>query len=327
MDILIPEEVAVSMASPAGDAFDIVYDGGLWRDPQRLALSVRETRTLMVRNQTQVTAELLASAPKLVAVGRLGVGLDNIDVDAASDLGIVVIVPLEANAVSVAELAMGLMLALARKIPRSDRSTKAGAWDRQGGMGLELQHKTLAVCGFGRIGRLVATRARAFGMRLVIYDPLIPKDLPALGETDARLCQTLAEALGQADFVTVHLPLTTQTRQLFNRQMFEVMKTSSFFINTSRGGVVDEAALGEALKHGRLAGAALDVRETEPPRVSVGFEEMENVILTPHVGAATAEAQTRTFETVASDIHRLLRGEPAVNFVNFDRPRRAQKQA
>ena len=152
-------------------------------------------RAIMIRNQTQVTAELMAAAPKLIGIGRVGVGLDNIDVAVASNLGVVVVAPLNANAVSVAELALGFMLALARKLPQADRSTKAGGWDRKGCTGIELDGKSLAVCGFGRIGRLVAVRARAFGMRVVVFDPFVKADSPALAETGATLCGRLTMTL------------------------------------------------------------------------------------------------------------------------------------
>lgn len=322
MDILISEELATAAVDRLTEKFVVVRDGSLWKDPAHLSRALGDARTIMIRNQTQLTADLLAAAPKLIGIGRLGVGLDNIDVQAASRLGIVVIAPLDANATSVAELTIGLLLALARKIPRADRSTKAGDWDRKGCMGVELADKTLAICGFGRIGRLVAARASAFGLRLVIFDPFMKADSPALLESGATLTKTLQEALIEADFITTHSPLTAETHQMFNAQSFGAMKPGAFFINTSRGGVVDEAALLDALGRGHLGGAALDVREIEPPTLRVGFENLDNVILTPHLGAATVEAQTRTFETVATDIDRLLSGKPAVNYVNFASPRR-----
>ena len=322
MDILITEELATSSVAILAQAHKVVCDGSLWKSNEKLKALLSEARTLMVRNQTLVTADLLAAAPKLIAVGRLGVGLDNIDVAAATKLGIVVLAPLDANATSVTELTLGLILALARKIPLADRSTKAGGWDRKGCMGIELEGKALAICGFGRIGRLVAARARAFGLRLLVFDPFVDQNAPALRESGAVWCPRLEDALAEADFVTTHSPLTKQTQHLFNERTFAAMKRGAFFINTSRGGVVDEAALLLALQRGHLGGAALDVREVEPPEARIGLETMDNVILAPHIGAATAEAQTRTFETVAADIDRLLRGEAAVNFVNFARPKR-----
>jgi D-3-phosphoglycerate dehydrogenase len=298
----------------------VVRDGTLWKEVARLHEQVRTARAILIRNQTRITPDLLAAAPCLVVIGRLGVGLDNIDLAAASARGVVVVAPLDANAVSVAELTLGFMLALARKIPQADRSTKAGGWDRTGGTGVELAGKTTAICGFGRIGRLVAVRAQAFGLVLKVFDPFVPPDSPALRQTGAMLCASLEEALADADFVTAHLPLTAETRHLFNARVFASLKPGAFFINTSRGGVVDESALLAALQNGQLGGAALDVRETEPPTARLGLEEMDNVILAPHLGAATFEAQTRTFDTVAGDIDRILRGEPALHFVNFPRP-------
>ena len=265
---------------------------------------------------------MLAAARSLVAIGRVGVGLDNIDVAAATKLGIVVIAPLNANAVSVAELSLGLMLALARNIPLADRTTKAGAWDRKGCTGRELDGKTLAVCGFGRIGRLVAVRARAFGMSLLAFDPFVPANTPALAEAGCELCEYLEEALAAGDFVSVHLPLTNQTRHLFNTRTLAGIRRGAYFINTSRGGVVDERALLLALQSGQLAGAALDVREIEPPQMRSALEDLDHVILTPHIGSFTTEAQTRTFEAVCEDLHRVLRGQPAENFVNLARPGR-----
>jgi D-3-phosphoglycerate dehydrogenase len=336
MDILVTED----LQSPAIDAlaaqFSIVREPALWKDAAKLKAALADARTVMVRNQTQLTADVLAAAPKLIAIGRVGVGLDNIDLKTATERGIAVIAPLDANAVSVAELTLGLLLALARKIPHADRSTKAGGWDRRGCTGIELAGKTLAICGFGRIGKLVARRAAAFGMQLVVFDPFVKPGDATLAETGAMLCVKLDEALAQADFVTTHSPLTPETRRMFNAQTFAAMKRGAFFLNTSRGGVVDEAALLGALQSGHLAGAALDVREVEPPKVrcpafrrpdapehakawtpsETGFEDLDNVILLPHVGSFTHEAQARTFEAVCADLAHLLRGEPAANLVN-----------
>ena len=325
MDILITEEIDTAAIRRLEAKYRVVHDATLWKDPPKLRQFVGETRTIIVRNQTQVTADLLAAAPSLIGIGRLGVGLDNIDVVAVSKLGLVLIAPLDANATSVAELTMGLLLSLARKIPSADRSTKAGGWDRKGFSGIELQGKTLAICGFGRIGRGVAARARAFGVRVVTFDPFVQAGSPALTETGAILCGRLEEALTGADFVTTHSPLTAETRHMFNAATFALMKPGAFFINTSRGGVVDETALMDALHRGHLGGAALDVREIEPPKGQAGFEAMPNVILTPHIGSFTTEAQTRTSEAVTADIERLLAGLPVVNFVNFAKPQRRRK--
>ncbi|HWX21394.1 MAG TPA: hydroxyacid dehydrogenase [Candidatus Binatia bacterium] len=322
MDILISEDLQGPAIERLAQRYQIVRDGGLWKEPQRLLSTIGKARALMVRNQTQVTAELLRAAPELLGVGRLGVGLDNIDVATATSLGVVVVAPFNANATSVAELTLGLILALARKIPQADRSTKEGAWDRKGCTGIELAGKTLAICGLGRIGGLVASRARAFGMKLVAFDLFVKPDSPALRESGALLRGSLEEALSGADFVSVHLPLTSETQHVFSRKMFAATKPGAYFVNTSRGGVVDETALLEALQTGQLAGAGLDVRETEPPVKKGVLESLPNVLLMPHIGAFTAEAQERTFEAVAGDMDRLLSGQPVVNFVNMDRPKR-----
>jgi len=316
MDVLITEELVSPAIDRLGKTYSIVSEPTLWKDPSSLKAKITDARALMIRNQTRVTDDLLAAAPALKAVGRVGVGLDNIDLSAAKKRGVVVIAPLNANAVSVAELTLGLILALARKVPAGDRSTRSGQWDRKTFTGIELEGKTLGICGLGRIGRLVAQRAKAFGMKLVVYDPFLKADSPALGGLDAVLFETLHQALGGADFVTVHSPLTPETRHLFNERTFGAMKRGSFFINTSRGGVMNETALLHALKTGYLAGAALDVREIEPPNSRDGFESLDNVILTPHIGAFTGEAQARTFEAVCDDLDRVLRGEAPQNAVS-----------
>jgi len=321
MDILITEEIDPQAVRQLSERYKVFHDPNLWKDSTALQQAIGETRAVIVRNQTQVNADLLRASPKLIGIGRLGVGLDNINVPAAYELGIVVIAPLDANAVSVAELTIGLLLSLTRKIPRADRLTKAGGWDRKGCTGIELDGKTIAICGFGRIGRLVAARARAFGMQILAFDPYLKSDAPSLRETGATLCPRLEEAVAGADFVTAHSPLTPETRHMFNARVFSLMKPGAFFINTSRGGIVDEAALLQALQS-HLGGAALDVREIEPPASQSPFVAMENVILTPHIGSFTREAQKRTSDAVTADIERLLSGTPAVNFVNFAKPRR-----
>jgi D-3-phosphoglycerate dehydrogenase len=322
MDILISEELDSPAIQKLSAKYKVVRQGGLWKSPAELKAAIAGARAILVRNQTQLTAEILAAAPRLLAIGRVGVGLDNIDVPAASKSGVVVIAPLDANAASVAELTMAFALALARKIPQADRSTKAGGWDRKGCTGVELDGKTFAICGFGRIGRRVAVMARAFGMKPLVFDPFVKSDSPSLAETGSSWVATLEEALAGTDFITTHSPLTPETKRMFNARTFALMKRGAFFINTSRGGVVDETALLEALRSGQLGGAALDVREKEPPGEKTGLEEMDNVILAPHIGAFTTESQTRTFEAVAGDVDRILSGQPALNFVNMARPTR-----
>jgi D-3-phosphoglycerate dehydrogenase len=323
MDILITEEVDSSVIQWLIGKYRVVCEPMLWKDTTRLKSAIAEARTIMVRNQTQITKEMLATAPKLIGIGRVGVGLDNIDVENASQRGVVIIAPLGANATSVAEFTIGLMLSLVRKIPAAHHSTQQGNWDRKSFVGVELEGKTLAVVGFGRIGRRVGNTARALGMRVLIFDPFTNPDSPEFQETGAVFCPRLEEALAEADVVSVHSPLTEQTRHLFNRQVIGSMKRGAVLINTSRGGVIDEAALLEALGSGHLAGAALDVREVEPASPRNGFESMPNVILTPHMASFTQEAQKRTLQAVAEDLDRLLGGTAALHFVNFARPQYA----
>ncbi|MBI3881935.1 MAG: hydroxyacid dehydrogenase [Verrucomicrobia bacterium] len=320
MDILITEDLQAPAIDRLAERFQVVRDPAMWKDAAKLKAALAEARTVMVRNQTQLTAELLAAAPKLLGIGRVGVGLDNIHLATASERGVVVIAPLSANAVSVAELALGLMLALARKIPLADVSTKGGGWDRRGCTGIELFGKSIAICGFGRIGKMVADRARAFGMKIVVFDPFVKKEAHSTSWAEIDFCTKLEDALAQADFVSVHTPLTPETKHCFNERAFAAMRRGAFFINTSRGGVVDEAALLHALKTHHLGGAGLDVREVEPPPQPGPLALLDNVILLPHVGAFTHEAQTRTFEAVCRDLQRVLEGQPAIDFVNFPEP-------
>lgn len=322
-DVLITEDLfgkeisQLAKKRSAANKGEVFTYPNLYAKPDALVNFLVEARTVMIRNQTKITRELLQAAPNLLAIGRVGVGLDNIDLAAATQAGVVVIAPLDANAVSVAELTMGLVVALARKIPMADRSTKGGGWDRLGCTGIELAGKTIALIGFGRIGKLVAARAHAFGMRVVVFDPFVKEEVAGVA-----VISDLHAALGKADFVSVHAPLTAQTRGLIDAKAFGAMKAGAFLLNTARGGIVDEAALLEALKGGKIAGAALDVREVEPPVGVNAFAAMENVILTPHIASFTTEAQTRTFEAVCADLERVLNGEAAVNFVNFARPRK-----
>jgi D-3-phosphoglycerate dehydrogenase len=219
----------------------------------------------------------------------------------------------------VAELTLGLMLALARKIPAADRDTRAGGWARRRFTGTELAGKTLGVVGLGRIGSLAAARARAFGMTIIAHDQYLDPQSPIVRELEARLV-SLDELLAEADVVTCHLPLTDQTERLFDHRRFSQMKRGALFVNTSRGEVVDEAGLVQALEEGRIAGAALDVRQTEPP-LPGPLAQFDNVILTPHVAAFTEEAQERVVAAVCRDVAAVLRGQEAAGYVNFPSPR------
>ncbi len=315
---MITEEATGEAIEALKQRWQVEQAPGLWRDPAALRERVGSVRALMVRNQTTVDAALLAAAVRLEVIGRIGVGMDNIDVPAASARGIVLCYAAEENAVSVAEHVFALLLALARKIPAADASVRWGEWERARHTGFELHGKTLAVLGLGRIGFRVALRARAFGMPVVAYDPLLSPSSPAVTESGAALLP-LDEALAAAEVVSLHLPLTDATRGLLSAERFQVMKRGAVLINTARGALVDEAALAAALAAGHLGGAALDVREHEPPGDSP-LHGLDNVILTPHIASWTHEATARVLSTVAGDVDRVLRGEAAENFWNFARP-------
>lgn len=320
-DVLVSEAVAGREMDALRSAFDVRYEPELFKNPQRLREMLPEYRALIVRNQTQVNAELIGAGGKLAVIGRAGVGLDNVDAKTASEAGIVVTYAPEQNSVSVAELALGLMLSLARMIPAADRSTKSGGWDRKRFTGIELYGKTLGVVGLGRIGFLTAMRARAFGMDILVHDTQVNPDAFTVTETRARLV-SLPELLAESDFVSCHIPETPQTVGLFNDERFALMEPTAYFINTSRGKVVDEDALVRALRERKIAGAGLDVRTKEPPGPTA-LDEMDNVILMPHVAAFTEEGQDRVVTCVCRDVAAVLRGEAAKNFFNFPKPRRS----
>lgn len=261
---------------------------------------------LIVRGQTRVTAAVLESGrPRLKLVGRAGVGVDNIDLSAAASQGILVVNAPRAATIAVAELALGLMLSLARSLPTADSSMAAGKWDKSQFIGSELYEKTLGVIGMGQIGAAVAQRASALGMDVLGYDPLLKA--PLIEERGARAVD-LDELLASSHFVTLHIPLTDNTRGLISADTLAKMRPGSFLISTARGGVIDEADLLNALEHGPLAGAALDVFSEEPPS-DLDLIRHPRVVSTPHIGAQTQEAQIRVAVDIASEILAGLRGE------------------
>jgi D-3-phosphoglycerate dehydrogenase len=283
-DILISENIRGAAVDALSARFEVLLQPDLWKSEAQLAQLVRHCRGLIVRNQTPVTAALLAHATELLVVGRAGVGLDNIDVKAAEEAGIVLASTPDQNAISAAELSVGMMLSLARMIPAANDDTKKGNWNRQRFVGMELYGKTLGIVGAGKIGYLTARRAMAFGMKILAYDPYLSPDNILLSDLRAELV-SLEELLSNADVVSCHLPATQETNGLMNSERFRKMKRGALFVNTSRGPVVVEADLTAALKSGTLGGAALDVRATEPPEVSE-LESLPNVILGFHPRSA-----------------------------------------
>jgi D-3-phosphoglycerate dehydrogenase len=263
---------------------------------------IRDADVLIVGLQ-RITAKVLDAAKRLKVIGRCGVGLDNIDLKAAGAKGIPVVYTPGANAQAVADLTLGLMLALARKLPQADRMTREGQWKRI--MGNDLWGKTLGICGLGQIGFNVARRAKGFDMNVIAYDLF---ENPALAAERGIRYKSKAEVLGESDFVTLHLPLTSETQGFIGMDELKAMKKSAILVNTSRGGIVDENALYLALKTGEIAGAALDVFEHEPPG-KTPLVQLDNFIGTPHIGGITTEALDRIGMTVARDIVSVLKGQ------------------
>jgi (S)-sulfolactate dehydrogenase len=279
--------------------FDVVYDPTLVDRPQDLMREVADARALIVRNRTQVRGELLAAGPQLAVVGRLGVGLDNIDVAACEARGIGVIPATGANALAVAEYVITTAMVLLRGAYLSSSAVSAGKWPRALlSEGRESAGKTLGIVGFGGIGRLAARLARSLGMRVIGHDPMLDADAPVWRESGVTCCG-LDGLLREADVVTLHVPLTASTRRLMDVARIGMMKPGAVLINTARGAIVDEAALADALREGRLGGAALDVFEHEPLPAGSALSAAPNLILTPHIAGVTKESNERVSAMIA----------------------------
>lgn len=261
---------------------------------------------LIVRGRTKVTASVMEAASKLKAIGRAGVGVDNIDLDAAKKHTITVVNAPMSTTLAVAELTFGLLLALAREIPRADAGLKQGKWLKKELEGVELNGKTLGIIGFGRIGMELGKRASAFGMNVIAYDPLISEeDIKQRGAEPV----SIQDLFGWSDFISLHLPLNVQTRDMLGPLAFSQMKDGVRLVCAARGGIIDEAALVTALNNGKVAGAALDVFSVEPPGLTEAVSH-PRVIATPHVGAQTVEAQSRASEDIAAEVLSVLQNKP-----------------
>lgn len=283
------------------DRFELIEQTGLKGDA--LAEALADVDAVIVRSATKITREAMARADRLRVIGRAGVGVDNIDVTAATERGVAVINAPAGNTISAAELALALLLAVARSIPAADRSMKAGEWDRKSFSGIELNGKTLGLIGAGRIGGTVARRARSFGMRVIAFDPFLTEDRARELDVDRV---ALDEMLERADVITLHVPLTDATQGLIGDAEFARMKAGAILVNAARGGVVDEDALYRALTEGTLRGAALDVYAQEPLPADHPLRTLDSVVLTPHLGASTAEAQENVALEIAEGIRDAL---------------------
>ncbi len=297
--VLVTDKIAASglAALNDDDRFEVMHEDDSSTDAFRSALET--AHALIVRSATTVTPALMEGAPLLRVVGRAGVGVDNIDIPAATERGIAVMNSPAGNTISAAELTMALLLAVVRLVPAADQSTRAGEWARGRFKGSELRGKALGLVGGGRIGSEVAKRARAFGMRVLLFDPFLPADRAR--EMGAEPLE-LDDLVERADVISLHIPLTDETKGLFGLERIHRMKKGSVLLNVARGGVIDEPALAQALAEGHLAGAALDVYAEEPLSEDSPLRAAPNLVMTPHLGASTGEAQERVAEEIAQGV-------------------------
>jgi len=314
MKVLVADKI-----SPKGVAwlrqqpdFDVVEAYG--SSPAALIDLVKDVHAIAVRSESKITAEVIAAAPLLKVVGRAGVGVDNVDVDAATEHGVIVMNTPSGNTVATAELTFAHILSSARPVPQAAASMRAGQWDRKSFAGFELFRKTLGVVGLGRIGGELAKRAQAFGMRVLAFDPYLAPSRAKAMQVEAV---SFDDLLAQADLISVHMPLTDDTRHMIGEAAFAKMKKGVRIFNCARGGIVDESALLAALKSGRVAAAGLDVFEEEPLPSDSELRRLPNVVLTPHLGASTAEAQDAVGVEIAEQIADVLNGGIVRNAVNM----------
>jgi D-3-phosphoglycerate dehydrogenase len=307
-DKISPKGVAYLRQQPG---FEVVEAYG--SSPEKVLELVKDVHAIAVRSETKITAEVFKAAPLLKVVGRAGVGVDNVDVEAATQHGVVVMNTPAGNTIATAELTFTHILCGARPVPQAAASMKAGQWDRKSFSGIELFKKTLGIVGLGRIGGEVAKRAQAFGMRVLAYDPYLAPSRAKAMQVEAV---TLDDLLKQSDYITVHMPLTDDTKYMIDEAAFEKCKKGLRIFNCARGGIIKEAALIAALKSGKVASAGLDVFEDEPLAKESEFRSLPNVVLTPHLGASTAEAQESVGIEIAEQIADVLNGGVIRNAVN-----------
>ena len=298
--ILISEDVWSDDFVELQKRFPITHEPDLWSRKEDLKAKLADATALVVRNRTQVTRELIEAAPKLKVIARAGVGLDNIDIQAADENGVVVAAALGINAVAVAEHTLGLAISLARSIVDRDKSTRAGEWNRAAGT--EISNKTWGLLGFGATGRAVAKLLKGFGCEVLAYDPFVKS-------AEGVKLTNLDEVITKSDVISIHLPATKETTGMINHSFITKMKKSTLLVNVGRGEVINESDLESALRDKLIAGAALDVRVSEPPRDDL-FKDLSNVILTPHIAGITKESQAAINQVLVSEIEAALTGSP-----------------
>ncbi len=311
--ILIADELGAEGIGILERAGEVTLRNGMDEDQLRSALP--DYHALVLRSATKVTARSLELADQLAVIGRAGIGVDNIDIAAATERGVVVMNTPESGAVTTGELAIALLLSLARKIPAADAAMKAGRWEKKRFTGVELRDKTFGVLGLGRIGKVVADRGCGLAMRIIAHDPFVNQDDAPKG---VRMV-SFEELLETSDFLSVHVPLSAETRGLLNRERLATMKKGAYLVHAARGGIVDDEALCDLLESGHLAGAALDVYAVEPLPEDHRLRRMENVVLTPHIGASTAEAKRSVSRDIAEQVALCLQTGVALNGINVPR--------
>jgi D-3-phosphoglycerate dehydrogenase / 2-oxoglutarate reductase len=315
LKVLITEKLADPGVELLKEEFEVDVLLGL--SPEELLERIGEYDGLIIRSATRVTAEIIERAENLKAIGRAGIGIDNIDIEAATKRGVLVANAPESNTVAAAEHTLGLMLAAARRIPAADSSLREGEWKRSAFKGVEVSEKTLGLVGLGHVGAIVARGATGMGMRVLAYDPYVSED--RMRSINVERAESLDEVFENSDFISLHVPRTPQTAGMVDTGALEKMKPTAYLINVSRGGIVDETALYNALKEGTIAGAALDVFKEEPTTDSPLFS-LPNVVVTPHLGASTAEAQDRAGITAAEQVAAALLGAVPMHAINAPVP-------
>ncbi|HJW76899.1 MAG TPA: phosphoglycerate dehydrogenase, partial [Thermoleophilia bacterium] len=310
--VLVKDKLGKAGVDLLEQEFDVVL-GTEW-DQDEFVRRIGEFDGLVVRSAARVTAEVIEAGSRLKVIGRAGVGVDNIDVAAATRRGIVVVNAPQSNVLSAAEHTIAMIMACARNIPQAHAALKAGRWEKSQWAGVELKDKTLGIIGLGRIGLLVAERARGLQMRVVAYDPYVPVE--RFRELVLERAETPADVYRQADFITVHLPKNAETLGFIDDEAFAQMKDGVRVVNVARGGIIDEEALARALENGKVAAAAADVFPTEPTTDDVLFG-YDHVVVTPHLGASTAEASVRAGTIIAEQVSAVLNGRFASNAVNI----------
>lgn len=311
MKILVSELIWPNGLAMLKQLGQVEYDPELWKDRKRLLQKVLDVEALIVRNQTQVDRALLEAAPKLRVVGRLGVGLDNIDLSLTKAKNIKVVYGRNANAISVAEYVLACILQASRFLYQANQDVRQGNWDRERFTGRELYGKQLGLIGLGEIAHRVAKRAVAFGLHIVGYDPFITSYDFQVSETGINLVP-LRELLSSSDFISIHVPLNEKTRGMISQNELKLMKKTAFIINTSRGGILDEQSLFKTVNSGAIAGAFLDVLAEEPVQPDNPLLQSPHIYITPHIAGLTDESQARTSLLVAEEVGKILRGQPSL---------------